>query len=83
MGQLFLLHVGWNVDPLCWSQFPFFAVKVTTDHKHGQPSRRIISMDQFRGYTVAGMFVVNFLGDLKEIPRSSSTTTRSSATPTR
>src|SRR3954453_21567156 len=25
---------------------------------------RIISMDQFRGYTVAGMFVVNFLGGL-------------------
>jgi predicted acyltransferase len=24
---------------------------------------RILSMDQFRGYTVAGMFVVNFLGD--------------------
>ena len=28
----------------------------------GQPSRRIASMDQFRGYTVAGMFLVNFLG---------------------
>src|SRR5205807_7859209 len=26
-------------------------------------SGRIESMDQFRGYTVAGMFVVNFLGD--------------------
>jgi predicted acyltransferase len=25
-------------------------------------SGRIVSMDQFRGYTVAGMFVVNFLG---------------------
>lgn len=25
---------------------------------------RIVSMDQFRGYTVAGMFVVNFLGGL-------------------
>src|ERR1051326_5728779 len=24
--------------------------------------RRIVSMDQFRGYTGAGMFVVNFLG---------------------
>ncbi|MBY0374472.1 MAG: hypothetical protein K2Q23_10790, partial [Bryobacteraceae bacterium] len=23
---------------------------------------RILSMDQFRGYTVAGMFLVNFLG---------------------
>lgn len=28
----------------------------------GTPSRRIASMDQFRGYTVAGMFLVNFLG---------------------
>jgi predicted acyltransferase len=25
-------------------------------------------MDQFRGYTVAGMFVVNFLGDLHAVP---------------
>ena len=33
------------------------------------PSRqsRIVSMDQFRGYTVAGMFVVNFLGGLAAI----------------
>ena len=29
------------------------------------PSRRIVSMDQFRGYTVAGMFLVNFVGGLK------------------
>jgi predicted acyltransferase len=28
----------------------------------GTASRRIASMDQFRGYTVAGMFLVNFLG---------------------
>jgi predicted acyltransferase len=27
-------------------------------------SARIVSMDQFRGYTVAGMFVVNFVGGL-------------------
>jgi predicted acyltransferase len=27
---------------------------------------RIVSMDQFRGYTVAGMFLVNFVGGLKE-----------------
>lgn len=26
--------------------------------------RRIVSVDQFRGYTVAGMFLVNFLGEL-------------------
>jgi predicted acyltransferase len=28
----------------------------------GTTPRRIVSMDQFRGYTVAGMFLVNFLG---------------------
>ena len=28
---------------------------------------RIVSMDQFRGYTVAGMCVVNFLGGLQAI----------------
>ncbi|MDG3002176.1 heparan-alpha-glucosaminide N-acetyltransferase domain-containing protein [Paludisphaera mucosa] len=32
------------------------------------PSPRIVSMDQFRGYTVAGMFVVNFVGGLKALP---------------
>jgi hypothetical protein len=31
-------------------------------------SSRIVSMDQFRGYTVAGMFLVNFVGGLKEFP---------------
>src|SRR5438552_7875748 len=31
------------------------------------PPRRIDSMDQFRGYTVAGMFVVNFLGGMAAI----------------
>lgn len=31
-----------------------------------KPSR-ILSMDQFRGYTVAGMFVVNFLGGMAAI----------------
>jgi predicted acyltransferase len=31
-------------------------------------SRRIISMDQFRGYTVAGMFLVNFVGGLHAFP---------------
>ena len=32
------------------------------------PSARIVSMDQFRGYTVAGMFVVNFVGGLMAFP---------------
>src|SRR5271165_6321764 len=32
------------------------------------PSARIVSMDQFRGYTVAGMFVVNFVGGLAAFP---------------
>jgi len=32
------------------------------------PAKRIISMDQFRGYTVAGMFLVNFLGGMKDVP---------------
>lgn len=30
-------------------------------------ARRIESLDQFRGYTVAGMFLVNFLGDFNAI----------------
>jgi predicted acyltransferase len=32
------------------------------------PSARIVSMDQFRGYTVAGMFLVNFVGGLAAFP---------------
>ena len=31
-------------------------------------SPRIVSMDQFRGYTVGGMFLVNFLGEYTAIP---------------
>jgi len=31
-------------------------------------SARIVSMDQFRGYTVAGMFLVNFVGGLAAFP---------------
>ena len=31
------------------------------------PNARILSMDQFRGYTVAGMFLVNFLGGFAAI----------------
>jgi len=30
---------------------------------------RIVSLDQFRGYTVAGMFLVNFLGSFVACPR--------------
>src|SRR5262245_65249879 len=31
-------------------------------------SARIASLDQFRGYTVAGMFLVNFLGSYAATP---------------
>ena len=31
-------------------------------------SRRIVSLDQFRGYTVAGMLLVNFLGGYEAVP---------------
>lgn len=32
------------------------------------PARRIVSLDQFRGYTVAGMFLVNFLAGYQAVP---------------
>jgi predicted acyltransferase len=32
------------------------------------PRRRIASLDQFRGYTVAGMLLVNFLGGYQVVP---------------
>jgi predicted acyltransferase len=32
------------------------------------PKQRIISLDQFRGYTVAGMFLVNFIGGFAVVP---------------
>jgi predicted acyltransferase len=31
-------------------------------------SRRIVSLDEFRGYTVAGMLLVNFLGGYEAVP---------------
>lgn len=34
-------------------------------HSSNSPSQRIVSMDQFRGYAVAGMFLVNFFGGLE------------------
>ncbi len=33
----------------------------------GAPAGRIVSMDQFRGYTVLGMFLVNFLGHFDKV----------------
>jgi predicted acyltransferase len=33
----------------------------------GSTNSRIVSMDQFRGYTVAGMILVNFIGDFTRI----------------
>src|SRR5271165_5269848 len=41
---------------------------MSTDAAPKPPSARIVSMDQFRGYTVAGMFVVNFVGNLNAFP---------------
>src|SRR5262245_53977597 len=32
------------------------------------PSSRIVALDQFRGYTVAGMLLVNFLGSFAVCP---------------
>src|SRR6516162_9994029 len=32
------------------------------------PAGRIVSLDQFRGYTVAGMLLVNFLGGFAVVP---------------
>src|SRR4051812_45256322 len=31
------------------------------------PQRRIVSLDQFRGYTVAGMLLVNFIGGFHQV----------------
>ena len=36
--------------------------------KAASSAGRIVSMDQFRGYTVAGMFLVNFVGGLATFP---------------
>lgn len=33
----------------------------------GRP--RLLSLDQFRGYTILGMLLVNFLGDYRICPR--------------
>jgi predicted acyltransferase len=41
---------------------------MSSDPDPKAPAARIMSMDQFRGYTVAGMFVVNFVGGLMAFP---------------
>ncbi len=48
----------------------------------GSNDSRIVSMDQFRGYTVVGMILVNYIGEFARSILSSSTTTRISAMPT-
>jgi len=35
--------------------------------KHAPVQNRIASLDQFRGYTVAGMLLVNFIGGFREV----------------
>ena len=34
-----------------------------------EPARRVSSVDQFRGYTVLGMFIVNFVAGYDHVPR--------------
>ena len=41
---------------------------MAADAASTSPTSRIVSMDQFRGYTVAGMFLVNFVGGLAAFP---------------
>lgn len=41
--------------------------EASMERKTPEPSARIVSMDQFRGYTVAGMCLVNFLGGFDAI----------------
>jgi predicted acyltransferase len=43
-------------------------VQPTPSQQQAAPAPRIVSLDQFRGYTVAGMFVVNFLGSYAAVP---------------
>src|SRR5438477_8221196 len=42
-------------------------INMTTGEASG-PRARILSLDQFRGYTVAGMILVNFLGGFQCVP---------------
>ena len=34
---------------------------------HQSVKNRIVSLDEFRGYTVAGMLLVNFIGGFREV----------------
>src|SRR5271170_3433770 len=42
--------------------------RIPSSSPSSSSSPRIVSMDQFRGYTVAGMFLVNFVGGLAFFP---------------
>jgi predicted acyltransferase len=43
---------------------------------------RIVSLDQFRGYTVVGMLLVNFLGSCDAVPAIFKHHTPTAGTPT-
>lgn len=47
-------------------QTAFYISIESNDMSSGQSAARVVSMDQFRGYTVAGMFLVNFIGSFSE-----------------
>jgi predicted acyltransferase len=56
------VHDGALTEPLCWRKIWPPDLGESTPMSAGKASPRIASMDQFRGYAVAGMFLVNFLG---------------------
>lgn len=45
------------------------SVQTAPAPKTGKASERIVSLDQFRGYTVIGMLLVNFLGSFQACPQ--------------
>jgi predicted acyltransferase len=45
------------------------AVSATPNQPEAAVRRRLVSLDQFRGYTVAGMFLVNFFGGYTICPQ--------------
>lgn len=44
-------------------------VRVTMSDASGNPAPRLAALDQFRGYTMVGMLMVNFLGSYDVCPR--------------
>jgi predicted acyltransferase len=57
-----------QTEPFGFNPLPFSHIRLILMNNDKGIRRRIVSLDQFRGYTVVGMLFVNFLGGYQVVP---------------